>query len=120
VVDEQVDPGPGDDRGQLLEELDALEEDVRGAVPERGLQLQQHPAVVEQLEAVLGHRRPQDVPTQALQPFPVTGPDRDGSVEVEAIQVSLERGPRYHPEGVRGRALGGRGTSPWKRSVSRI
>jgi hypothetical protein len=54
-VDELVDPRPRDRRGDLLQKLQQLEEQMRRPVPEGPLQLEEHLPVVSQLDPFLGH-----------------------------------------------------------------
>ena len=56
VVEEQVDPGAGDEGGELFEEFDGLEEEVRGAIAPHGLEVHEHAAVGAQAQPVLGER----------------------------------------------------------------
>jgi hypothetical protein len=45
VVEEQVDLGPGRQCGQLREELEGLEDEVRGPIAPGPLQLDRHPPI---------------------------------------------------------------------------
>ena len=61
MVEDQVDPGTRGQRGEFLEELDRLEEEVGSAVGPLALEKHEHAPVAGELEAILGHRRSQDV-----------------------------------------------------------
>jgi hypothetical protein len=61
VVKDQVDRRPRRERRQLLEEVHRLEEQMRGPVAPRPLQLHPHAAVAEQPQSIVGQWRAQEV-----------------------------------------------------------
>src|SRR5207244_2872145 len=87
-------------RGEFLEELDRLEEEMGGAVGPLALEKHEHAAVAGELEAILGHRRSQDVAAEALQPLAVVGLHGEIGMEVEALEVGLTRPPGGDPRGI--------------------
>jgi hypothetical protein len=56
VIQEQVDRGAGNDGGELLHELDGLEEQVGGAIAPHRLEWDKHASVGGEVDAVLGER----------------------------------------------------------------
>ena len=62
VAQHEIDPGPRGDRGQALEQLQRLEDEMLGAVGPGRLQGEHHAAVVQQAQPVLGHRGAQKIP----------------------------------------------------------
>jgi hypothetical protein len=64
MVEDEVGPRPRGQGGELLEELDRLEEEVGGTVGPLTLEGHEHAPVGGELEAILGDRRSQDVATE--------------------------------------------------------
>ena len=60
--------------GELLQQLDPLEEQVGGSVRSCGAQLHQDASIVGEMESVLGERRPQQAATQLLDTLAVLPP----------------------------------------------
>src|SRR5437867_1503158 len=58
MVDHQIDPGARRQGGELLQELDRLEQEMSGPVDPVCLQAQEHLPVRGEREAILGDRRP--------------------------------------------------------------
>ncbi len=67
VVQQKIDARARDQGGELLEELQGLEEQVAGAVGPGGLQRQPDAAVAGEPESVLGHRGPEEVAAELLE-----------------------------------------------------
>jgi hypothetical protein len=56
AIEQQVDRRARSDRGELLQQFDALEEERRGAIASDRLQLDEDAPVGPELDAVLGER----------------------------------------------------------------
>jgi hypothetical protein len=56
VIQKQVDGGPGNDGGKLLQEFDGLEEKVRRSIAPDGLEFDEDTPVGTEADAVLGER----------------------------------------------------------------
>jgi hypothetical protein len=54
VIEQQVDRGPRSDRGELLQQLDGLEQKMRSAIAPHRLEFDEDAAVGAELDAVLG------------------------------------------------------------------
>jgi hypothetical protein len=103
VVDELIDSRSRDERRDLLQQLERLEQDVRGPIPERCLQLQEDVAVVELLQPVLSDGWSEHVAAEALQSIALRRcrrADGHSCVKVEAVEVSLQGGSRRYPRRV--------------------
>jgi hypothetical protein len=53
------------------------------------LQLDSHAAVLEQLESILCDSRSHQVAAETLEAIAVVGADRDGGVQIEAVEVGV-------------------------------
>ena len=89
VVHDQVDGGAGDDRRELFQELDGLEEELRGAIALDRLERDEDAPVGPELEAILGERGAKEVTAELLEAGTMGGRDADVGVEIEAIELSL-------------------------------
>ena len=89
MVEQQVHPGTGDEGGQLLEELDRLEEEVGGAIAPDGLEFDEDAAVGAEAETVLGERGAEEIAAELLEAGAIVGGDPDVGVEGEAVEVGL-------------------------------
>ena len=83
VVKNQVDPGPGSDGRQALEQLHGIEQHMRGAVRQSPPELQSHLARLGQPEAILGEGRSQGGAADALEPGPVPCRNHETGVPVK-------------------------------------
>ena len=73
VVDQQVDLGPGRQRGQLRQELEGLEHEVRRPIAPGPLQLDRHPPIRPEPQTGLDQRGAEQIPAEMLQPGPIVG-----------------------------------------------
>ena len=81
--------GPGCYGGELFQELQRLEHQLRRTIVPRPLELHRDATVAPQPQALLGEGRAQHIPAQALQPGPIVGRHPHISVQIEALQVRL-------------------------------
>ena len=79
----QVDPRPGHQGGKPGNEVQGLEEDVRGPVPVRRLELIADVAVGRQRQALFRDRRSGDVAAQPFQLLAFIGPRRHPGMQAE-------------------------------------
>jgi len=91
VIHDEVDRGAGDDRRELLQELDRLEEQMRGAIAPERLQRDEDATVGPEVEAVLGERGAEEVAAELLETGTIGGGDPDVGVEIEAVELGLAR-----------------------------
>ena len=102
VVTHQVCPGTRDERGQLLDELRRLEQEVGRAIREGAAQLVAHLAIALHLKAVMRKRWAQHVATDALALVGVVWGYIEIGVQTEALGSSAARArvldPRYRPQ----------------------
>jgi hypothetical protein len=102
VVTHQVCPGTRDERGQLLDELRRLEQEVGRAIREGAAQLVAHLAIALHLKAVMRKRWAQHVATDALALVGVVWGYIEIGVQTEALGSSAARSrtldPRYRPQ----------------------
>jgi hypothetical protein len=91
VIHDEVDRGAGDDRRELLQELDRLEEQMRGAIAPERLQRDEDASVDPELDAVLGERGAEEVAAELLETGTIGGGDPDVGVEIEAVELGLTR-----------------------------
>ena len=123
AVNDQVDLGPGRQRGQLREELEGLEHEVRCPIAPAPLQLDGQPPIRPEAQTVLGERGVEQVSAEMLQPGAIVGGHPHVRVQIKAVQVSLAR-----PAGAAGGSVGSpprrptwapacwpRATRPWTR-----
>ena len=89
MVEHQVDGRPGCDGGELLQQLDRLEEEMGGAIAPHCLELDEDAAVGAELDAVLGERGAEEVAAEPFEAGAVVGGDPDIGVEIEAIELGL-------------------------------
>ena len=89
VVHDQVDRGAGNDRRELFQELDGLEEELRGAIAPDRLERDEDASVGPELDAVLGDRGAEEVAAELLEAGTIVGGDPDVGVEIEAIELGL-------------------------------
>jgi hypothetical protein len=80
MIEHQVDPRPWDQRRELLQQRERLEEQLACAIRPRALQREHHAAVGEDPEPVLRHRRPEQIAAQLLQPRAIRRRHRDVGV----------------------------------------
>ena len=76
----EVDARAGREGGQPFQQLDRLEQERRRTVGPLSLEREEDPAVGGAREALLGDRRPQDMPAQSLKRLAILR--RDGDVAV--------------------------------------
>jgi hypothetical protein len=86
--------------GELGEQLDRLEEEMRGAVGPGGLQRHGDAAIGGALETVLRDGWAQDVAGEPLQDRAIVGGDDLIGVEIEAVEVRVARPARDDPRSV--------------------
>src|SRR3970282_1836169 len=91
VIHDESDRGGGDDGRELLQELDRLEEQMRGAIAPDGLQRDEDASVGPELDAVLGERGAEEVAGELLEAGTIVRGDPDVGVEIEAIELGLTR-----------------------------
>src|SRR5205823_14609220 len=97
VVQDEVDPRAWGQGGELLQELDRCEQEVRGAVVPLGLERNQNESVRCQREPLLRDRRAQHVAAEALDAGAIVRRHRDVRVGVQAPEVRLARPARGDP-----------------------
>jgi hypothetical protein len=73
VIQEQVHRGPGNEGCQLLQEFDALEEEVRRAIAPDGLEFDENAPVGAEADAVLGEWGAEQIATELLQASAIVG-----------------------------------------------
>jgi hypothetical protein len=86
--------GAGDDGGELLHELDRLEEQMRGAIVPHRLELDQDAPVAAEADAVLSERGTEEIAAELFEAGAIVGGDPDVGVEIEAIELGLARSAR--------------------------
>jgi len=86
VVQDEVHTRARGERRQPLQQLDRVEEQVRGAVRPAPAQLQDDLAVGGEPEPVSRDWGTQRVPAEPLEPFAIPGGSRDIGVKVEALE----------------------------------
>ncbi len=96
VVHDQVDGGAGDDRREFFQELDGLEEQMRGAFAPEGLQRDEDASVGPELDAVLGERGAEEVAAGLLEAGTILRRDPD----VRTSRRSASRRPWSRPSSV--------------------
>jgi hypothetical protein len=87
----EIDARFGHQRGQSCDEIQRLEEHVRGTVRVGRLQLVAHQAARGERQARLRHRRAANVPAQPLELFAFIGPHRHAGVQTEAADLACRR-----------------------------
>ena len=102
VVTHQVCPGTRDERGQLLDELRRLEQEVGRAIREGAAQLIAHLAIILYFQAVMRKRWAQHVATDALALVGIMWSQIEIGVQAEALGSSAARArvldPRYRAQ----------------------
>jgi hypothetical protein len=88
---DEGDRGAGDAGRELVQELDRLEAQLRGAIAPDGLQRDEDAAVGPELDAVLGERGAEEVAAERLEAGTIVRGDPDAGVEIEAIELGLTR-----------------------------
>ena len=91
MIHEQVPRGAGHEGGQLLQEFDGLEEEMRGAIAPHGLECDEDAPVGAEAQAVLGERGAEEIAGELLEVGAIVGRDPDVGVEVEAVELGLTR-----------------------------
>jgi hypothetical protein len=81
----------GHEGRQAREQIERLEHEVGRAVVPFAFQLEEHATILEERQALLRHRRTQQVATEAFETIAVIASDGDGGVEVETVHVRLQR-----------------------------
>ena len=94
VIDQQIDRRAGRDGRELLQQLHGVEQQVGGAVPPGGLELEEDAAVGAQAQPVLGQRRAQQIAAQVFEAGAIVRGNPDIGVEIEAIELGLARPAR--------------------------
>ena len=92
VIQQQVDPRPWCQRREALQQFDRVKEQMGRPVRPRASQRKPDLAVVGPLEALLGHRRPQGVAGDPLQPIPLIGGHANAGMQIEAPGEREESG----------------------------
>jgi hypothetical protein len=100
VVEDEVDPRPRGQRGELLEQLQRLEHEMARAVRPGGLERERNAAIGQEAEPVLSHRRPEQIAAELFQARAIGGRHRDVGVEIEAREMRAPGGGREHPRRV--------------------
>ena len=94
VVQHEILVRPRNERHELGDEVQRLVHHMRGAIGPGRLELQLHAPVWQYTEPVVGQRRARAVPHELLE-LPLTsslfGRDRQPSMQVEAVEMRLER-----------------------------
>ena len=117
MVEHQVDGGAGDDGGELLQQLDRLEEQMGGAIAPQRLECDEDAAVGPELDAVLGERGAEEVAAEPFEAGAIVGGrprrwrgDRSRRAGPGGGRGRWrDRGPARRRGGGRGRRRGGRG-----------
>ena len=91
MIHDEVDRGTGNDGRELLQDLDRLEEQMRGAIAPDGRQRDEDASVGPELDAVLGERGAEEVAAELLEAGTIVRGDPDVGVEIEAIELGLTR-----------------------------
>jgi hypothetical protein len=91
VIHDEVDRGAGDEGRELFQELDRLEERMRGAIAPHRLELDEDASIGAEAEAVLGERGAEEVAGELLEAGTIVRGDPDVGVEIEAIEAGLAR-----------------------------
>ena len=100
VIQDQIDPRARRQRRQPRQQIEWLELQMRGPVRPRAFQRQADVAGGGQVEALLRHRGPQDVPAESFQAVPPVCGHAQLGVEVEAVVVRVTPPrPRRHRGG---------------------
>ena len=81
----------GDDGRELLQELDGLEEAVRGAIAPDSLEFNGDAAIGAEADAILGERGPEEVTTEMFETSAIVRGHPDVGVEIEAVELRLTR-----------------------------
>jgi hypothetical protein len=89
VIEQQVDRGPRSDRGELLQQLDGLEQKMRRAIAPHRPEFDEDAAVGAELDVVLGEGRAEEVAAELFEAGPIVGGNPDIGVEIEAIELGL-------------------------------
>jgi hypothetical protein len=97
VVEHEVDPRPGRERGEFLKERERVEHEMARAIRPRRLEGEHDAAIVQQPEPALSHRRAEQLAAEMLQTRAVRGQHRDVDVEIEARQMGVPGGRGEHP-----------------------
>ena len=94
MVEHQVHGRPGDDSGKLLQQLDRVEEQMRGAVAPDRFECDEDAAIRTELDAVLGERRAEEIAAELFEAGAIIRRDPDVGVEIEAVELGLPRTAR--------------------------
>ena len=99
VIQQQIHCGARNEGGELLEEFDGLEEEVRCAITPRGLELDEHAPVGAETDAVLGERGAEEIAAELLEMGAIVG-----GTQTLACRSKPSRWPARSPRGPRRRA----------------
>ena len=88
MITGQMAMGPRDQPAQAFDQLQRLEGEGVGAVGPRAAEGIEHSPVRELSEALLGQRRPGDVPAEMFQPLAIGSRHAHISMQGEALEVS--------------------------------
>jgi hypothetical protein len=126
MVEHQVIARPGDDGGELLQELDRVEEQMRGAIAPDRFEFDEDAPIRTELDAVLRERRAEEIAAELFEAGTVVGRDPDVGVEIEAVELGLPRSARggvtdgsSPRRRTRAPARGPRATRPWTEAPAR-
>jgi hypothetical protein len=91
VIHKQVHRGARDEGRELFQELDGLEEEVRGAIAPDHLELDQDASIGAEAETILGERGAEERAAELFDARAIGGGDPDVGVEIEAVELGLAR-----------------------------
>jgi hypothetical protein len=100
VVEHEVDPWAGGERGQLFEQRERLEHELARAVRPRSFEREHDAAIGQVPQPILGHRRAEQIAAELFQARAIRGRHCDVGVEVEAREMRVPGGGREQPRGV--------------------
>ena len=101
MIEDEVDPRPGDEGRQACEKVHGLEDEVARAVRPCGLEPEDDAPIVEEPEPVLRDGRPQEVPAELFETRPILTAHRDIGMEVEPLEVRVPGPPGDNPVSLR-------------------
>jgi hypothetical protein len=91
MIQDEIDPRPWGERGQLLEQLQGLEDEMPSAVGPGRFEGEEHAVIAQEPEAVLGDGRAQQIAAELLQARAVSSGDSDIGVQVETLEMRMPR-----------------------------
>jgi hypothetical protein len=103
VIDDEVDVGARNERGELFEELQRLKGDVASPIAPWHFEPHEHASIAPKRQAVLRDGRPQEISAKALELGAVLGADGGVGVKVETTEAGLS--PTFRGSGLRRRRV---------------